>query len=194
MQKSAIIVAPGFEYRIHPKLGVHSVLEVKGDNAIVRSPGGEILKGVVGDIISSIERKELIPEPILKPRVITSRVWIHSRKKMVYGIAGIVKKGSDWYQIYTSPSNHLRVHEKDMVIMHDTAMVSLTGDLLFEYDVVRDIAEPNDYRIVFYNGPLYTAKSIGKKYQSIVTPHKYERCGNIFEQPDYYDLFVKSNL
>lgn len=202
------MVSQGFKFRTHALVGVNNVLEVNGENAIIRAPNGEILKGKVPDMVKSIMAKEIIPEPALAPKQIATRVWLISKRRMLYDIAGIVKIGADWltadgtnrhYKVFTQwqqPQTTFKVHESDLVIMYDTGYKTIADELLFEFDVVWEQSSPSELKIVISNGGHYHLKTIGKRMDgTLLTPsHKLTRMGNIFENPDCYDLFVKTTL
>lgn len=197
-------IKEGFKFRMHSSYGVNQILEIKGDDAIVRLADGSIFKSPVNTLSKSI-----IPEPELFPREITNRVWVHSKKRMIYDIAGIVKTGQDWmltggpnrfYRVYTNynqPHASFKAHESDLVIMPQIGYVSVDKEPLYEFDVVKS---PNDATIgiIFWHNGHYHRRLIdGRQLGGMITPaSELKRIGNIFEDEgsEYYDLLVKRNL
>ncbi len=151
--------------------------------------------------------KEFMPEPDLKQAHSDTRIWIVPQKKMIYHIYGIIKHGEGWYKtkpspeecfvkVFVSPTDPgTTYYEKDVVIMQSCNVRTGDGKKLFSYDVLQadndsakniNIIIPGDnhFTLVDYNNSKQTLSSF-------VTVG-YNKVGNIFENPEYYDIFVKS--
>ncbi len=202
---------PGMQFRQLDITGSCTVLEETKEDPSTRMVFYKIPDGPVRKTYShALYRRlyitqEFIEEPELKQANSETRVWIAPQKKMVYDTYGIVKYGEGWnepksehrfFKLFLSPTDPASLyHERDLTIMHSCNVRTGDGQKLFSYDVLladNDSAKniniiipgDNHFTLVDYNNSKQTLSSF-------VTVG-YNKVGNIFENPEYYDIFVKS--
>lgn len=200
---------PGMQFRQFDITGACTVLEETKEEPSIRMvfykiPDGSVRKTYAHALYRRLYiTKEFIPEPELKGSEIDVRVWISSEKRMIYSPSGIIGYSKGYgpnlrsFQIFTGTriNEYGQIYEeKDITIMHACNYKSGNGKEIYPYDVVCADSDSSSISIVFAMENSFILIDFNNSKQTLTSfsARRFNKIGNIFENPEYYDLFVKS--
>ena len=206
---------PGMQFRRFDYNGPCTIMEQSSTHKTVffKDPGGTIHNINPETLHRRLYiTKEYIEEPELTELTdsVFVRAWIKQEKRMQYDITGLAKHGNGWGlggdskdRFYTlffkATGTGTTYHESEVFLMPRCAgLKDERGELLYAYDIISDpLSGSGENTKIIFPHPSSNL-FVFKDYRNVLTVLSYinapnlKKTGNIFENPEHYDLFVKS--